>query len=256
VLHFYPLQLDALLVTRGEKGMTLLRKNKTPLILKAETHEVYDVTGAGDTVIAVLGAAIACDYKIEQATTFANTAAGLVVEKLGAATVTVDEINSANISEYQSSVVMDKNAALDIINRAKRNGEQIVMTNGCFDILHAGHVNYLAKARSLGDHLVIAVNDDASVKRLKGESRPINSLDSRMTVLSALASVDLVVPFSEDTPEQLISLFVPDILVKGGDYTEEQIAGAALVRKSGGDVVILPLLEGCSTSYILNKIKG
>ncbi|MCZ6802633.1 MAG: bifunctional D-glycero-beta-D-manno-heptose-7-phosphate kinase/D-glycero-beta-D-manno-heptose 1-phosphate adenylyltransferase HldE [Proteobacteria bacterium] len=250
------LQLEALLVTRGEKGMTLLRENQAPLYLKAETHEVYDVTGAGDTVIAVLGAAIACNYKIEQATALANIAAGLVVEKLGAATVTVDEINSASIREYRSSVVMDKDVALAIINQAKRKGEQIVMTNGCFDILHAGHVNYLAKARSLGNLLIIAVNDDDSVKRLKGESRPINSLENRMTVLSALASVDLIVPFSEDTPEQLISLFEPDILVKGGDYTEEQIAGASLLRKSGGDVVILPLEVGCSTSNILNKIKG
>jgi len=130
------------------------------------------------------------------------------------------------------------------------------MTNGCFDILHAGHINYLIKARSLGDRLLIAVNDDESVKQLKGDSRPINRLENRMTVLAALACVDWVVSFSEDTPEKLISLFGPDILVKGGDYTEEQIAGAAFVKKSGGDVVILPFEEGCSTSLILEKIKG
>jgi D-beta-D-heptose 7-phosphate kinase / D-beta-D-heptose 1-phosphate adenosyltransferase len=250
------LQLEALLVTRGEKGMTLLRENQEPLHLKAETHEVYDVTGAGDTVIAVLAAAIACDSKLEEATALANTAAGLVVEKLGAVTVSVDELNGASINKYQSSVSMDSDVTLQVINQAKRNGEQIVMTNGCFDILHAGHINYLIKARSLGDRLLVAVNDDESVKQLKGDARPINSLENRMTVLAALACVDWVISFSEDTPEQLISLFVPDILVKGGDYTEEQIAGATFVKKSGGDVVVLPFEEGCSTSLMLEKIKG
>ncbi len=250
------LQLEALLVTRGEKGMSLLSKNQEPLHLKAETHEVYDVTGAGDTVIAVLAAAIACDSKLEQATALANTAAGLVVEKLGAATVSADELNDASINKYQSSISMDSNATLQIVNQAKRNGEQIVMTNGCFDILHTGHINYLIKARSLGDRLLVAVNDDESVKQLKGDSRPINVLENRMTILAALACVDWVVSFSEDTPEQLISLFAPDILVKGGDYTEEQIAGATFVKKSGGDVVVLPFEEGCSTSLMLEKIKG
>jgi D-beta-D-heptose 7-phosphate kinase / D-beta-D-heptose 1-phosphate adenosyltransferase len=248
------LQLAALLVTRGEKGMTLLRKNQEPLHLKAETHEVYDVTGAGDTVIAVLATAIASGYKFEQATAFANTAAGLVVEKLGAATVTANELNSANISKYQSPDLLDNNSALEVVNRAKRRGEQIVMTNGCFDILHAGHINYLVKARSLGDRLIVALNDDDSVKRLKGDSRPINSIKNRMTVLNALACVDWVVAFSEDTPEKLIAMLEPNLLVKGGDYTEDQIAGAALVKKTGGEVVILPFEEGCSTTSMLEKI--
>jgi D-beta-D-heptose 7-phosphate kinase / D-beta-D-heptose 1-phosphate adenosyltransferase len=250
------LQLDALLVTRGEKGMTLLRENHAPFHLKAETHEVYDVTGAGDTVIAVLAAAIASNYEIEQATTLANTAAGLVVEKLGAATVTSEELNRASNNDYLSSVLMDKKTALQVINQAKQDGDKIVMTNGCFDILHAGHIKYLIKARTLGNRLIVAVNDDESVERLKGNSRPINSIKNRMTVLNALACVDWVVPFSEDTPEQLISMFEPDVLVKGGDYTEEQIAGATTVRNSGGEVIVLPFEEGCSTSIMLNKIKG
>ncbi len=249
------LQLDALLVTRGEKGMTLIRENQEAFHLKAETHEVYDVTGAGDTVIAVLATAIACGYELEPATALANSAAGLVVERLGSATVTVDELNGAITNKYQSLISMDSDAVLQAINQAKRNGEQIVMTNGCFDILHTGHINYLIKARSLGDRLIIAVNDDESVKRLKGETRPVNSVENRMTVLAALSCVDWVVPFSEDTPEQLISLLEPDILVKGGDYTEEQIAGAAFVRETGGDVIILPFEEGCSTTSILKKIK-
>jgi D-beta-D-heptose 7-phosphate kinase/D-beta-D-heptose 1-phosphate adenosyltransferase len=249
------LSLKALLVTRGEKGMTLIRDKQSPVHLKAETHEVFDVTGAGDTVIAVLASALACDHELEDATALANTAAGLVVEKLGAATVTVEELNGANVNKFQSSVSMDRQAALQVINKAKRNGEQIVMTNGCFDILHMGHINYLIKARTLGDRLIVAVNDDDSVKRLKGDSRPINPLNNRMTVLAALACVDWVVPFNEDTPEELISMFEPDILVKGGDYTEEQIAGATFVRKTGGNVVILPFEDGCSTTSILEKIK-
>ncbi|MBL1140744.1 MAG: bifunctional D-glycero-beta-D-manno-heptose-7-phosphate kinase/D-glycero-beta-D-manno-heptose 1-phosphate adenylyltransferase HldE [Proteobacteria bacterium] len=249
------LKLDALLVTRGEKGMTLIRNNAKPFHLKAETHEVYDVTGAGDTVIAVLAAALACNSTLEQATTLANTAAGLVVEKLGSATVSMEELNGASINKYQSSISMDRDSVLHMINQAKRNGEQIVMTNGCFDILHMGHINYLIKAKSLGDRLIVAVNDDQSVKRLKGNSRPINPLKNRMTVLAALSCVDWVVPFNEDTPEELISLFGPDILVKGGDYTEEQIAGAEFVRKSGGDVIILPFEDGCSTTSMLEKLK-
>ncbi len=248
------LQLFAILVTRGEKGMTLLCDKQKPLHLKAHTHEVYDVTGAGDTVIASLAAAIASGYELEQATFLANTAAGLVVEKLGAATVSADELNSASMSKYQPQELLDKNSALEVVNRAKRKGEQIVMTNGCFDIIHAGHINYLTKARTLGDRLIVAINADNSVKRLKGNSRPINALKNRMTVLNALACVDWVVAFSEDTPEKLISLLEPDFLVKGGDYTEDQIAGAAGVKQSGGEVVVLPFEDGCSTSSMLEKI--
>ncbi len=249
------LELNALLVTRGEKGMTLIRGDHEPVHLKAETHEVYDVTGAGDTVIAVLASALACEYELEQATTLANTAAGLVVEKLGAATVTVDELNSASSNKYQLYIPMERQAALEVINQARSNGEKIVMTNGCFDILHMGHINYLTKARSLGDRLIVAVNDDDSVKRLKGDTRPINPLNNRMTVLAALACVDWVVPFHEDTPEQLISMFKPDVLVKGGDYTEDQIVGAEFVRQTGGEVVVLAFEEGCSTTSVLEKMK-
>jgi D-beta-D-heptose 7-phosphate kinase / D-beta-D-heptose 1-phosphate adenosyltransferase len=248
------LQLDAILVTRGEMGMTLLREKQEPLHLKAETHEVYDVTGAGDTVIASLAAVLASGYELEQATYLANVAAGLVVEKLGAATVSADELNNASISKYTSRGLLDKNAVLEVVKRAKRRGEQIVMTNGCFDIIHAGHVNYLAKAKTLGDRLVVAINDDDSVKQLKGNSRPINVLKNRMTVLNALACVDWVVSFSEETPEELIAMLEPDCLVKGGDYTEDQIAGATYVKNKGGKVVVLPFEDGCSTSSMLEKI--
>ncbi len=250
------LELDALLVTRGEKGMVLIQKNKPVLHHKSAAHEVFDVTGAGDTVIAVLAASIASNIPLEIATLLANTAAGLVVEKLGTATITTDEINKNLNGEGNLLAISDKNQALEIINKAKDRGERIIMTNGCFDIIHAGHVRYLSQAKSLGNFLVIAINDDDSVKRLKGSDRPINSLENRVTVLSALANVNLIVPFSEDTPEKLIRFLKPDTLVKGGDYKEEQIAGAKSVRESGGDVVIMPFEEGYSTSHILEKLKN
>lgn len=250
------LKLDALLITRGEKGMVLIQKNKSVLHHKSVAHEVFDVTGAGDTVIAVLAASIASNIPLEIAILLANTAAGLVVEKLGTATITTDEINKNLNGKGNLLAISDKNKALEIINKAKDRGERIIMTNGCFDIIHTGHVRYLSRAKSLGNFLVIAVNDDDSVKRLKGSDRPINSLENRVTVLSALASVNLIVPFGEDTPEKLIRFLKPDTLVKGGDYKEEQIAGAKSVRKSGGDVIIIPLEEGYSTSRILEKMKN
>ena len=250
------LNLDALLITRGEKGMVLIQKSEKAIYLKAETHEVFDVTGAGDTVIAVLAVAIVSNLNLETATSLANTAAGLVVEKLGTAAISADEINR-NLSKGASpSVTLDKKQALELVSRTKKRNERIIMTNGCFDIIHAGHVSYLMKAKSLGDFLVVAVNDDNSVTRLKGNGRPVNTLKNRMKVLNALASVDLVISFSEDTPEELISLLEPDILVKGGDYKEANIAGAKLVKESGGDIVILPFDEGCSTSLILEKLNN
>ena len=249
------LNLEALLITRGKKGMTLIQKNKSVIHLNAMTHEVFDVTGAGDTVIAVLAAAIASNQSVEVATMLANTAASLVVKKLGTATVTIDEINKNLYDEATSLSIPNKKYALELINEAKKSGKKIIMTNGCFDIIHTGHVRYLSKAKSLGDYLVIAVNDDESVKRLKGNGRPINTLEDRMIVLNSLASVNLVIPFSQDTPEEIISSVNPDVLVKGGDYKEENIAGAESVRKSGGEVVIVPFDEGYSTSLILKKLK-
>ena len=249
------LNLEALLITRGKKGMTLIQKNKSVIHLNAMTHEVFDVTGAGDTVIAVLAAAIASNQSVEVATMLANTAASLVVKKLGTATVTIDEINKNLYDEATSLSIPNKKYALELINEAKKSGKKIIMTNGCFDIIHTGHVRYLSKAKSLGDYLVIAVNDDESVKRLKGNGRPINTLEDRMLVLNSLARVNLVIPFSQDTPEEIISSVNPDVLVKGGDYKEENIAGAESVRKSGGEVVIMPFDEGYSTSLILKKLK-
>jgi D-beta-D-heptose 7-phosphate kinase/D-beta-D-heptose 1-phosphate adenosyltransferase len=248
--------LEALLVTRGEHGMTLLRRDEPEFHLPTQAREVFDVTGAGDTVISVLAAALAAGEELRSATALANLAAGIVVGKLGTASVSVPEL--------RRTVLMGQDAGFGEMNReqlrvavadARSHGERIVMTNGCFDILHAGHVLYLNQARRLGDRLIVAVNDDESVKRLKGAGRPVNPLDRRMTVLAALESVDWVVPFSEDTPEQLICDIKPELLVKGGDYRPEDIAGYECVKQSGGDVVVLEYEDGCSTSELIETIK-
>ncbi len=248
------LALEALLITRGEQGMTLLQKAQAPLHLPTEAREVFDVTGAGDTVIAVLGAALAAGNPLKEATLLANLAAGIVVGKLGTACVTRNELQRGLSPNIPRRGVLSTRDLLPLVNLAKSCGERIVMTNGCFDILHPGHVKYLAEARELGDRLIVAVNDDASVRRLKGAARPINTLSQRMTVLAALHAVDWIVPFAEDTPIQLIQQVLPDILVKGGDYIPEQVAGAQMVIANGGKVVILGYQAGYSTSHIIEAI--
>jgi D-beta-D-heptose 7-phosphate kinase/D-beta-D-heptose 1-phosphate adenosyltransferase len=251
------LHLEALLVTRGEHGMTLISPDDEPFHLAAEAREVFDVTGAGDTVIATMAAALASGYGYAEAAKFANRAAGLVVAKLGAASVTADELNNAVISAHREKTGNISEAELmEIVKHIRSRGESIVMTNGCFDILHAGHVSYLQQARQLGDYLIVAINDDDSVTRLKGKGRPLNPLDQRRMVLNALKPVDWVIPFSEDTPERLVNAIKPDVLVKGGDYRPDQIAGAATVLGYGGKVEIIPLVQGCSTTQILNTARS
>ena len=187
------LDLDSLLVTRGEHGMTLLTRDEDPLHLEAEAREVFDVTGAGDTVIATLAAAIASGYNIHESAVYANRAAGLVVAKLGAASVTAAELNRSVHSTRSGKILHPEQDDIRSLLADIREGDRkIVMTNGCFDILHAGHVKYLAKARELGDYLVVAVNDDDSVRRLKGAGRPIHTLENRLTVLEALDSIDWI----------------------------------------------------------------
>ncbi len=250
------LALDALLITRSEKGMTLIRKGEPALHLPTRAREVYDVTGAGDTVIAALAAALAAGADLAGATALANLAAGIVVGKLGTATATVPELRRAQREQDEiEGGVVDEERLAALVADARAHGERVVMTNGCFDILHAGHVAYLAQARRLGDRLIVAVNDDASVKRLKGANRPVNALAQRMAVLAGLGSVDWVVPFSEDTPERLICRLLPTVLVKGGDYRPENIAGGDCVRAGGGEVVVLDYIEGVSTTRIIEKMR-
>lgn len=250
-------ELDALLVTRSEKGMTLLQIGKPIYHLPTQAKEVYDVTGAGDTVIASLAAALAAGCSLEDSCFLANAAASVVVGKLGTSTVSQVELEDAIRARADNGFgVMTEDELQDAVKKARMRGEKIVMTNGCFDILHAGHVSYLANARKLGDRLVVAVNSDSSVKKLKGESRPINPLMQRMIVLGALDSVDWVVPFEEETPQRLIARTLPDILVKGGDYKPEQIAGGREVIAAGGEVSVLNFENGCSTTNIINAIKN
>ena len=249
------LDLSALLVTRSEKGMLLIDGDEEPLFLSTRAREVFDVTGAGDTVIAVLAGALAAGEALSSAAALANLAAGLVVGKIGVASVTPSELRVALHRRGQGGRgLVAEDALLPLVLESRERDERLVMTNGCFDVLHAGHVAYLEEAKSLGDRLIVAINDDDSVRRLKGESRPVNQLEDRMLVLAGLASVDWVVPFSEDTPERLICSVLPDVLVKGGDYKTDEIAGAKDVLANGGEVRVLAFREGQSSSRIIDKL--
>jgi len=254
------LDIDALLITRSEKGMTLLHKGSCQdtevLHLPARAREVFDVTGAGDTVISVLATALAAGEGLPEAMAMANIAAGIVVGKLGTATVSMPELRRA-ISQEQGSergVVNEEQLLVDVAD-ARAHGEKIVFTNGCFDILHAGHVGYLEQARKQGDRLILAINSDASVTRLKGEGRPINPVERRMAVLAGLEAVDWVVSFEDDTPERLLELIKPDILVKGGDYSRKEVVGWEIVESYGGEIAVLDFLDDCSTTAIVEKIQ-
>ncbi len=252
------LSLDALLVTRSEHGMLLLEAAQPQAYrLRAQTQEVYDVTGAGDTVMAVLATAFAAGASLKQAAWLANEAASLVVRKVGTSVVGAAELqNHLKRKQAHLGYVAPSEAELvEQVRQAQGRGERVVMTNGCFDILHAGHVRYLQEAAQLGDRLVVAVNSDDSVRRLKGDSRPIVPLQARMEVLAALSCVDWVIPFEEDTPERLICSVRPDVLVKGGDYQPHEIAGASCVQDAGGEVKVLSFWDGFSTTDIVNRIR-
>jgi D-beta-D-heptose 7-phosphate kinase/D-beta-D-heptose 1-phosphate adenosyltransferase len=251
------LELDALLVTLSEKGMLLVQAGGEPVLVSTQAKEVFDVTGAGDMVIATLAAALASGTELQAAAMLANLAAGLVVGKIGVASVTTSELQ---VALHQRGLggrgLVTESELLYRIGEARARRERIVMTNGCFDVLHAGHVAYLEEAKSLGERLVVAVNDDLSVRRLKGPSRPLHTLPDRMAVLAGLAAVDWVVPFAEDTPARLINVLKPDVLVKGGDYREDEIAGAREVLARGGEVRVLTYREGHSSSRIIDRLSG
>lgn len=250
------LALEFLLVTRGPRGMALVSGGAPPLTLAAQAREVFDVTGAGDTVLALLGASLAAGASPDDAAALANLGAGIVVGKIGVATVSRAELSLAlhrRGSGGRGLVELDELAG--VVADAKVRGERIVMTNGCFDILHSGHVSYLEEAKALGDRLVVAVNDDDSVRRLKGAPRPITPLADRMAVLAGLAAVDWVVPFAEDTPAAVVERVLPDVLVKGGDWRPEDIAGGDTVLANGGQVRSLGFREGRSTSALIRALR-
>ena len=250
------LDLDGILVTRSQAGMTLVQAGQPPAHFAASAREVFDVTGAGDTVLAVMAGCLSAGLQMRDAAHFANHAAGVVVAKLGTASVSLEELLTAVSAPLANATgnVLGETGLATVLKDLRAAGQRVVMTNGCFDLIHRGHVRYLQQARALGDVLVVAVNDDDSVRRLKGKGRPVNTLDDRMAVLGALGAVDFVVPFSEDTPARLIEALAPDVLVKGGDYVVEQIAGHESVLARGGDVRVLAFVDGHSTSGLIERL--
>jgi len=249
---------EFLLVTRGEKGMSLFRPGRPPVHVAGRPRQVYDVAGAGDTSLATLGLALACGASQEDAVRLANSAGGLSVTKVGVATVSREEILEDLGEEHHARPARIRTPAelLPRLAEHRDRGERVVFTNGCFDILHAGHVRTLRFARAQGDVLVVAINSDASIRGLKGPGRPIVPEGERALILAALEDVDYVVVFNEKTPVDLLRRIRPDVLVKGGDYGPDGVVGADLVKSWGGRVVVAPLEKGVSTTNIVNKIRG
>ena len=245
------LNLKYSIITLSERGIALYNNDEVKII-PAIAKEVFDVTGAGDTVLATLGYALSNKMDIVSALSLANKAAAVVVGKVGSATASLDEIEKYSKSS-SSTNLEEKIKNLDEICQILKNSDKkVVFTNGCFDILHAGHIKYLNKAKKLGEILIIGLNSDNSVKRLKGKTRPINSQNSRALLLSALEFVDFVVIFDEDTPLNLIEKIRPDILVKGADYAGKEVVGSNIAK----EVVLVDFEDGFSTTNIINKIKG
>lgn len=248
------LAIGALAVTRGADGMTLAT-GEGCRHLPARPVEVFDVTGAGDTAAAALGIALGLGWPALQGARLANVAASLAVAKCGTSAVSGPELSLAlgGADELERGMLSRERLA-QAVQAARQAGRRIVFTNGCFDLLHAGHVACLTQAKALGDRLIVAVNDDASVARLKGAGRPVNALERRLQVLAGLAAVDWVTSFAEDTPEALLRLLKPDVLAKGGDYRPEEVVGADIVGAYGGTVKVLGLVADCSTSGVLRQL--
>lgn len=246
----------AVLVTRAEDGMTLVWDDQEQHF-PAEAAEVYDVSGAGDTVVATLAAALAARIELPVAVRLANIAAGIAVGKIGTAVVhQADLLEATSTRGGALRKVLSRVAAAEQVQRWHHRGWRVGFTNGCFDILHPGHIHLLEQARAACDRLVVGINSDASVGRLKGPTRPVNPEAARAAVLASLATVDAVCVFDEDTPEQLLKELRPDVLVKGADYTLDQVVGADLVRGWGGRVVLADLVPGHSTTATVERIRG
>jgi D-beta-D-heptose 7-phosphate kinase/D-beta-D-heptose 1-phosphate adenosyltransferase len=256
------LSLDWLLVTRGPEGMSLFGDREAPVKISARAREVFDVSGAGDTVIGTLAACVGAGMPFPEAASVANTAAGIVVGKLGTERIRLPELEQALTDAAQqrpSSTlwkVADVAEASERVMHWRQAGQRIVFTNGCFDLLHPGHVSLLHQARHLGDRLIVGLNTDASIRRLKGELRPILPQQDRAAILSALEDVDMVVFFDEDTPLNLIDQLKPDILVKGADYRIEDVVGKSIVEAYGGQVRLVDILKGHSTTAIARKLSA
>ncbi len=249
------LDMEFMVVTLGDKGIAVLRKDSR-LHAPAVVRQVYDVSGAGDTVIAVLALALACDVEIETAVQLANLAAGIVVNKAGTVPIQREELLGALSQElalHMDEKILPLKRLLSRVTMWRSAGDRVVFTNGCFDILHIGHITLLEEARRKGDRLIVALNSDESVRRIKGPLRPIVGEHERARILAALSAVDAVIVFNESTPLQLIEAIRPNVLVKGGDYCEEAVVGAREVRVWGGRVELIPLVEGISTTRLIAK---
>lgn len=246
--------IEALVVTRSEHGMLLVSPDGTRVSVPAERHEVFDVTGAGDTAIAVLGLGLAAGASMEDAVRLANTAAGLSVMQVGAAAISAESIRESLVGRGVGKILgRDELAAR--VRDWRLSGKQVVFTNGCFDLLHAGHLSLLHESAALGDVLVLAINSDESVRRLKGPERPLVAAQERAALLAALECVDAVTIFEEDTPLETLQAAPPDVLVKGQDYRKEQVVGREVVEAAGGRVELVPLLPNKSTTALLDRIK-
>ena len=250
------LKLDTLVLTLDRQGLLLMHKGGKPQFVPTRARDVYDVTGAGDTVLAMLAAALANDTGWEHATELANVAAGLEVERFGAVPVDLDEVllDVLATSNQAHGKLRTLDELVTELQAHKRQGKTIAFTNGCFDILHAGHVSYLRAAAAQGDLLVVAMNSDKSIRKLKGEDRPVNHEADRVLVLSALESVDYVVVFGSDTPKPLLRKIKPDVLVKGDEYAHDQVVGYEIVESYGGKIARVPMVKGKSTTNIIRKI--
>lgn len=250
------LDLQALVLTRSEEGMSLFLHDGQHVHLPTQAREVYDVSGAGDTVLSVIGLGLACGFSLEESAALSNIASGVVVGKVGTSTVSPREILEAvgRPGPGEDSKVKDRHSLAGILEAERQEGKTIVFTNGCFDLLHVGHVKYLQKARQQGDLLVLGLNTDASIQRLKGPLRPLVGENERACVMAALQCVDYVVLFDEDTPLELITLLRPQILVKGADYAPENVVGREVVESYGGRLELIEFVEGKSTTNIVEKI--
>lgn len=250
------LDLDALVLTRSEEGVSLFMEGREEIQLPTVAREVFDVSGAGDTVLASIGLGLAGGLDLPDAARLANLAAGVVVGKVGTSTVTPDEIlRSISVEIDRTDAKIRSSSELQqLLLEEKSRGRTIVFTNGCFDLLHVGHVKYLQKAKALGDRLVLGLNSDASIRRLKGEKRPLIGEEERAHIMAALDCIDYVCVFDEDTPLELISALHPDILVKGGDYKPDEVVGKEIVESFGGRVELISFVDGKSSTNIIEKI--
>jgi D-beta-D-heptose 7-phosphate kinase/D-beta-D-heptose 1-phosphate adenosyltransferase len=251
------LGLEAILVTLDRDGMALVRSDGRAVLIPTRPRQVYDITGAGDMVLAVVGLCLASGGDYDEAGALGNVAGGLEVEKFGVALITREEILRDLVAHDrpEGSKTLERDHLIAEVRRRRRIGQRIVFTNGCFDILHPGHVRLFSQAASHGDFVIVGLNSDASVRRLKGQGRPINPASARAEVLSALEAVDAVTIFEEDTPLALISAICPDVLVKGGDYRPEEVVGRAEVESAGGSLVLVPLVEGHSTTGLVRRAR-